>query len=100
LIADLFSIPANVWALTQHELVCHHSDSEVISSIGVIFTAKDLRCHVSWGSTGILVILLFEFSTNTEICDSKVSLRIKHDVLGFDIAMDNLVSVQVFECYD
>lgn len=100
LITDLFSVSTHVWTLAEHELVCHHPNCEVVSSIGVIFTAQDLWGHVTWGSACVLEILLFKFSAYSEVGDSEVSLGIEDDVLGFDITMNYLVSVEVFEGYD
>lgn len=47
-----------------------------------------------------MIVLLFELSTNSKISDAKISIRIKDDVLRFDIAMYYLVSMKVFEGYD
>ena len=66
----------------------------------MIFTAKDLWRHVARSTTCILVILLFELSADAEISDTEVPLGIEHYVFRFDIAMDYLTSVKVFEGYD
>ena len=66
----------------------------------MVFTAKDLRRHVARSTACILVILLFELSADAEISDTEVPLGIEHYVFRFDIAMDYLTSVKVFEGYD
>jgi hypothetical protein len=100
LVTDLFSVAANVRTLSKHEFVGHDSHCEIVSSVWVVFTAKDLRRHVARSTACILVILLFELSADAEISDTEVPLGIEHYVFRFDIAMDYLTSVKVFEGYD
>ena len=66
----------------------------------MVFTAKNLRCHVARSTAGVLVILLFELSTDAEVSDAEVPLGIEDYVFGFDVAMNYLISVEVFEGYD
>ncbi len=66
----------------------------------MVFTAKYLRCHVARSTAGVLVILLFELSANPEVSDPEVSLGIKDYIFWFDVAMNYLISVEVFEGYD
>lgn len=65
LVTNLFSIFANIRSATQHELVSHNPHCKIISTVGVIFSANDLRRHIARCTTSILMIILTYLSGNT-----------------------------------
>ena len=65
----------------------------------MILPAHHLRGHVSGCSTRVLIVFLFPLTTHTQISDSEVSLRIKDQILGLDIAVDDAVAMQILKAY-
>lgn len=66
----------------------------------MICLANNFRGHVSRSSTCIISIVWFYFSWYSKVSDSKVATIINDKVLGFQIPMDDLLAVKVFETDD
>lgn len=64
------------------------------------FPQHDLWSHIARSSTGILVIVLPDHSRDAEISESEVSIGVKDQILWLKIAMDNAMTMEVFQCKD
>ena len=63
----------------------------------MVLPADDLRGHVSWGSRGMLFIVLFEGPTKPKICDLKIPSRIEEEVSRLDITVEYVVRMDVLK---
>lgn len=61
----------------------------------MVLSEQDFRCHVTWCATRLMRVLTLPISGYAEVCDPTVSALIEDDVLGFDVAVDDVVLVQV-----
>lgn len=66
----------------------------------MVSLANDLRSHVTWGSTGIVSIIWFNFSWYSKVSDSQVATVIDDKILGFQVPVNDLFAVEVFEAED
>lgn len=95
--SDLLSVPAVVRSPAEHELVSHHSQREVVGRESVVLVADDLGCHVPWSPTRILMVVISHDPRHSQIRYAQVPLRVQHEVLGFEIAVDDLALVQILQ---
>lgn len=63
----------------------------------MICSAYDFRCHVAGRAACVLEVSLGHVAGYPEICDLWVSFVIEDQVLGFEVAMDNALGVQILE---
>ena len=97
MVSDFLPGFALIRPLTEHALKCHYSNSEIINGSCMILTAHDLWSHVAWRSRRILSILRSPHPCNTEISDSQITIVIYDKILWFDISMNDILFVAVFE---
>lgn len=63
----------------------------------MILSAHYFRCHIAWGSWGVLSIIWIPDPGNTEICGSEIALFIKDEVFRFDVSMESAVVMEVLK---
>lgn len=93
MVSDFLPGLANVGSSSKHAFESHDSDSEIVDTGGVVYSAHNLWCHVTWSSGRVLSILRSPDSGNTEISNSEVSFFIYDQVLGFDVSVDDVLLV-------
>jgi hypothetical protein len=63
----------------------------------VFFPAHHFWSHIPWRAAGVLGVIDSELPGNAQISDSDVALGVKYYIFRFDIAMDDLVFVEVLK---
>lgn len=97
---DFFARGSNVWSPAQHEFVGHDAKCEVVDCERMAFSQHDLRSHIPWGSTGVLVVVLSHHSRDAEVSEPQVAIGVEDQILWLEIAMDNAMAVEVLQGED
>lgn len=66
----------------------------------MVHAADDLRGHVTGGSTGLFGVAFFLLPSHSEISDTQVPILLKHQVFGFEVAVDDAFGVDVLQSQD
>lgn len=88
LLPDLPTRLPNVGSPTVHAFVGNNSDCEVICRHSMVLSAHHLRSHVSRCSWGLRRVVRAPVASDTEICQSKISVTFENHVLRLDISVD------------
>jgi len=97
MISDLFPWFSLIRTFTIHAFISHNSNGKIINRSCMILSAHNFWCHVSWSSRCILGIFWSPYSCDTKICYSDITFHINYQVFGFDISVDNLFFMTVFQ---
>ena len=76
------------------------AQGEVIDGDSVVLAAHDLWRHVAGGATGVFLVFGVPDAGDAEVGDEEVALAVEDEVLGFDVAVDDAVVVDVLEALD
>lgn len=96
-IPDLLPWFSNIRSFPKHALIRNDSYSKIINSDTVILAAHDFRSHVTRSSRCVFRVVRIPDSGDTEICEAEVSVFFKHQILRFDIPMDNSFVVNILK---
>ena len=97
LISNFSSIPSVIRPPAQHQLVGNNTNSIVINRKRMILPAHHLWSHITWSSTCIATVIGLHDTSNPQISHPQIPTFIKNQVLRLDIAMDNIVEMQVLQ---
>lgn len=100
MVSDLFTRLAQVGPSPEHTLVGDHTHSEVINKEGVILAAHHFRRHVAGRAASVLRVVLSPDPSNSEVRDSKIPIIFNHQILRFDVSMNDILVVDVLEARD
>ncbi len=78
LISNLFSVSSIIWSSPKHKFICNYPNSIVVYWERMILSAHNLWCHIAWSTTSISIVIRLNYSCNAKICDSDITLIIKH----------------------
>ena len=97
MISNFFSGFSLIWTFTVHALICHNSYGEIIHRGCMILSTHHFWCHISWCSGSILSIFWSPYSCNSEICYPDITLHINDQVFRFNISMNDLLLMAIFQ---
>lgn len=97
MVPDFLSVFPLEWPFSEHALVSDDAHCEVINRNAVVLSAHDFRGHVTRSATCVLRVLGVQNSGNSKVSNAQVTLLVKHQVFGFNVAMKDMVAVQVFQ---
>ena len=60
----------------------------------MVLAAHDFRCHVSWSSTCVSVIVWLHNSGDTQVCQSQISFFVKYQILWLYVPVNDIVQMQ------
>jgi hypothetical protein len=63
----------------------------------MILAAHDLWSHIAGSTTSVSVIVWFDNTGNTQVCGTQVALVIKDQILRFDVAVDNIIEMEILK---
>ena len=97
LLSNLFARVSLVWSLiyskeylTEQDLINDHSKSKEVCFEGMVHPADDFGCHVAWSSTGFFRVAVLVKTGHPEVSDTQVSIVLEDEVLGLQIAVDDV----------
>jgi hypothetical protein len=99
-LADLLPALAHVRPLAVHALVRHDTDGKVINCLRVVEAEHDLGRHVARRAGCVGGVLRAPDARNTEVGDAQVAVVVDDEVLGLDVAVQDLLLVAVLEACD
>lgn len=59
--------------------------------------AHDLGRHVAWSAGRVLGVVRVPHSSDTQVSDLKVAIRVENQVFRFDVSMQDTLLVQVLQ---
>lgn len=101
-IPDLFSTLSLVWSSAEHALPGDDTHCKIVCSNAVIVFAHNFGSHVAWGSTSFIRIVGVwdPFSGYSKICQFQISIFVKYKILGLNISMDDVMTVDRLKSVD
>lgn len=96
-IANLFSWLSKIRSPSEHALISHNSNSEVVNLASMILSTHYLWSHVARCTWRVLSIIFSPNSSNTKVCDSDIPVTLNYQVFGLYVSMDYVFLVNVFE---
>jgi hypothetical protein len=100
IIPNFLPIPAIIGPPAHHHLKSNDAHRIVVHGIAMILPAHDLRRHIARRTRCICTIARLVESGDTQIGYPEVSFVVHHEVLGFDVAVQDAVFVQVLKPHE
>ena len=95
---DLLDRIRGKWGLPVQYLVHQHAQAPHVDLLAVAPVAHDLGAHVLVGpADGLLPLLLLQPARPPEVAKLDVEVGVENDVLGFDVAVDDVFRVDVLD---
>ncbi len=66
----------------------------------MVHPANNLWGHVSRCPTGFLCVVLFSLSSDSEVSNSSITIFLKHNILGFQVPVNNVAGVNILQGQD
>lgn len=97
MLSDLFAIPTIVRSSAKHKLEPHNPKRKIIRSESMILMTNNLRCHIPRCPTRILMVIIPHNPRDPQISDPEITVRVKDKILWFEVSVDYLSFMQVFQ---
>ncbi len=88
---------SNIRSFPKHALICYDSHSKIVNSDSVILAAHYLWSHVTRSSWCVFGVVGIPDSSNPKISKAEISVFFKHQILRFDVSMDNSFIVNILK---
>lgn len=97
MVTYLFSWFSKIRPPTKHTFISNDANSEIIDRAAMVLTTHYLWCHISRCARGILSIILPPHTCNAKVSNSQISITFYNQILRFDIPMNNVFLVYIFQ---
>lgn len=97
MVPNFFAGFPEVGSSTKHTLVSDHSDCELVNQKRVVLPAHYLRGHIARCSRCVLCIVFPPNSRNPKISYPQIAIALNHEILRFDISVQNVLCMHVFK---
>ena len=89
LVPDLLPGLSHVGSGSHHDLVEDDSKGKEIGLARMVHSADDFRSHVARSPAGLFRVAFLLLASHSKICDSKISILFKDQVLRFEVSMND-----------
>jgi len=96
LLVDIHWVIIDEWGMTSMHLIDQNTKGPPIDGLAVTLVEEDFRCDVLGRSTNS-VSALGHCLGETVVDKFQVSIITDHDIFGFQITVDNIAAMKVFE---
>lgn len=96
-VSNLLSRFTNVWSFPKHTLISDHSNCKVINSDSMVLATHYFRRHVPRCAGRVFRVIRVPHSGYSKICQSKIPVFLKNQILRFDVSMYDSFIMNVLE---